>query len=689
MKMHHPNARALAAYFAALALVSACGSSSSGSGTDAVSAGTEVTGALPSEAGNTDTGGTNTGGTTAGDSTAGGSTTGGTGGTTTGDTTTGGATTGGTTTGGATTGGTTTGGTTTGGTTTGDTTTGGTTTGDTPTGGTTTGGTTTGGTTTTDPATDPATASFGLTESTTYYTVDTGAGLIFKIRRVDNGVSTQSVGDITSMKYNGVEYQNTSKGSQINGGFDYLYTDTSDVSVSAALVDSTHIKITVTAGQLTHYYLAKRGDPRIYMATYFTKEPNQVNESFIRYILRLPMTNLPNGPAPSNLVGNTGSIEASDIFGMANGETRSKHYSNQRLRDWSYIGATGNNVGVWVVRGNTEGMSGGPFYRSLLNQGTGSDQEITYIVNYGMQQTEPYRTSILNTYTLVFTDGSPPPAVDNSWFSGMGLTGWVGSASRGAVSGSAITGRDTAYTYTVGFANTTAQYYATASANDGSFNCPDMLPGQYTMNIYKNELVVATETVTVTAGGTVNVGSIAITGDPSTATALWRIGDWDGTPVELLNGDKVTYMHPSDSRMASWTPGAYVVGTSTARTGFPAYQWKSVNGTQEVDFTLTADQVKSYQVRIGITAAYGSGRPNIQLNNWTSSFATASSQPDSRSLTIGSYRGNNRMYTFTVPASAFVEGNNVLKIGVISGSSGTTWLSPGYSTDAVDMIPVN
>src|SRR4051812_4243463 len=69
-------------------------------------------------------------------------------------------------------------------------------------------------------------AAFGLATSTDFYTVDTGAGLVFKIRRTNNGVSTQSPGDIASLVWNGVEYQNQSRGSQINSGFDFLYAST-------------------------------------------------------------------------------------------------------------------------------------------------------------------------------------------------------------------------------------------------------------------------------------------------------------------------------------------------------------------------------------------------------------------------------------------------------------------------------
>lgn len=521
-----------------------------------------------------------------------------------------------------------------------------------------------------------------------FYEIDTGAGLVFKIRRIDEGVSTQSVGDLASLVYNGVEYLDRTRGSQINAGFDWLYSDMSDVSVEAVQVDSEHIKVTVTAagGKLTHYYLAKNGDPRIYMATIFDSQPDV--HAQVRYIVRTLSSTLPNGPQPSDVRGNTGAIESGDIFGMENGETRSKHYFNPRTKDWSYIGATGDNVGLWMVRGNSEGMAGGPFYRCHLNQ-CGSDQEITYILMYGMAQTESFRrTNILNLYTLVATDGDEPPEVDTSWLADMGLEGWVSASGRGSVAGSGITGMDATYPYTVGFSNTTAQYWADADSDNGSFTCTDMLPGDYTVTVFKNELAVATSSLTIVASETTRLDTIDITDDPSADEALWRIGDWDGTPSEFLNGDQITWMHPSDVRMSAWAPGDYIVGTSEPGTGFPAYQWKEINDNQIVRFNLSADQIASYRLRIGITVGYIGGRPNVQVNGWTSNLSTNESQPGTRSLTVGTYRGNNTTYPFTVPASALVEGENVLTISVISGSSGSNWLNPGFSYDAVDFIQI-
>jgi len=535
----------------------------------------------------------------------------------------------------------------------------------------------------TTPSPDPS-DSFGISKDANFFTVDTGAGLVFKVRRQNSNGSTKGLGDITSMVYRGVEYQDGLKGSQVNSGFDFLYTGVSAVAVDATVVDSDHIKVTVTAGNLTHYYIAQRGDAKIYMGTRFTSEPDTLG--LARFIVRVPFGRLPNGPQPSDIRDNTGAIEAKDIFGMPGGETRSKHYSNKPLKDWSYIGATGTQVGIWIVRDNNEGNSGGPFYRSLLNQGTDTDQEITYIINYGEAQTEPYRPGILNTYTLVFTDGSPPSATDTSWFASMALAGYVAPAARGTVAGISIGGRDTAYPYTVAFSNATAQYWTEAAPGDGHFRSVGMMPGTYTMRIYKNELAVDTRSVTVEAGKTTTVDAVAIAGDPSTASAVWRIGEWDGTPVEFLNGDKVTTMHPSDVRLQPWKTADYVVGASTPGAGFPAYQWKDVNGAITVRFRLRQDQISDKVLRIGITTAFANGRPTVQVNNWAAPIPGASAQPSTRTLTIGSYRGNNTLFSYAVPAGAFVAGENVLTLGIASGSGGKAYLSAGVAYDAIDLV---
>src|SRR5437899_2950105 len=56
-----------------------------------------------------------------------------------------------------------------------------------------------------------AAPAFGLTNSGGYFTVSTGAGLVFKVK--------QSGGDLTSLNYNGVELQPTgTNGSHVESG---------------------------------------------------------------------------------------------------------------------------------------------------------------------------------------------------------------------------------------------------------------------------------------------------------------------------------------------------------------------------------------------------------------------------------------------------------------------------------------
>src|SRR6185369_6291975 len=121
-----------------------------------------------------------------------------------------------------------------------------------------------------------------------------------------------------------------------------------------------------------------------------------------------------------------------------------------------------------------------------------------------------------------------------------------------------------------------------------------------------------------TAGGTTVLNTITITGDPSSQSVIWRIGNWDGSPAEFRNGSLVTYMHPSDVRISNWNPGTYTVGSSGS-SSFPCYQWKDVNGSQVVSFNLTSTQAAAaHTIRVGITTAYSNGRPNITVNSWAS-----------------------------------------------------------------------
>ncbi|WBO68657.1 rhamnogalacturonan lyase B N-terminal domain-containing protein [Streptomyces camelliae] len=511
-------------------------------------------------------------------------------------------------------------------------------------------------------------AGFGYTSGGGYYTVNTGAGLSFKI--------SQSNGDMTSLNYNGTELQPPgTKGSHVESGLGSTATVT-------ATQTGNHIIVTESvtnwygSGTLIHYFVVVSGQNTIYMATYV----DSAGGGELRWIQYLNRSVLSGINTPSDISGGT-AIESSDIY-LVGSQTRSKYYSNRRALELTPRGVTGNGIGVHMVYGNRESSAGGPFFRDIEQQGTNSSIELYNYLFSAHNQTESQRLGVLyGPYALMVGGTSTPNAPDMSFLYGLGLRGAVTDSGRGYVSGKA-SGVASGSTALVGFASATAQYWCTPDPSTGNFSSPMMKPGTYTQTLYQDELAVATRTVTVSAG-TATTGQ-NITSAWTTPTALFRIGEWNGTPTSFKNGSRLTSMHPSDARMSSWGPTTYTVGSSTAA-DFPAYQWKDVNNPTKVVFTLTSAQIAARTVRIGITAAYAGGRPQITVNDWTSAAPGASGQPSSRSLTIGTYRGNNTVFTYSVPASAFVAGTNTLTINVISGSSGSSYLSPGMSYDCVEL----
>lgn len=520
-------------------------------------------------------------------------------------------------------------------------------------------------------------AGFGWTDDGANYVVDTGAQLVLKV--------SKSTGDLTSLVYRGTEYQGYGgMNSHIESGL-----GASTVSIKQS---GTTILISVTHGTLRHYYAARSGENNVYLWT--NKADTSVPAS--RYIVRVKKGAFLNDEPDSYTYAPT-TIEASDVFRKSDGQTRSKHYSRLRVMDYDHIGWSAGGVGLWMVRSNHEKAAGGPFYRSLLRHQSADGGGLYEILHYGQNQTEAQRFGLQGPYVIAFTDGgAPSPALHagtltTPWADSLGIAGYVSASGRGKVAGVGISGRNTAYPYTVGLANPSAQYWGPARSSDGFFSLSGVLPGTYTLTVYKGELAVYTQSVGVSAGGTTTLNTIVIpsSNDPSNADAIWRIGDWNGTPGGFKNAELMTYAHPSDVRAASWT-GNVVVGNSETA-AFPCYLWKGVNSGILVYFKLTAAQAAAaHTLRIGVTTAYANGRPQITVNDaWTSAIPAPPTQPDTRSLTNGSYRGNNHTFTYSVPASAWKTDTsqyNVLRIDVVSGSGASGFLSAGTAVDAIDLL---
>ncbi|MFD7273436.1 rhamnogalacturonan lyase B N-terminal domain-containing protein, partial [Streptomyces mirabilis] len=290
-----------------------------------------------------------------------------------------------------------------------------------------------------------AAASFGYTDDGSNYVVDTGANLVFKVSKTN--------GDLTSLVHRGTEYQGYGgKNSHVESG---LGTSTVTIAQSGST-----ILVSVAYGTLKHYYAARSGENNVYLWT--NKADTSVSAT--RYIVRVKAGLFLNDEPDSYTYAPT-TIESADVFAKSDGQTRSKHYSKLRVIDYDYIGWTTGSVGLWIVRSNHEKASGGPFYRSLLRHQSADGGGLYEILYYGENQTESERFGLQGPYVIAFTDGGAPSSslyagnLATSWADSLGISGYTAASGRGRVAGVGISGRDTAYAYTVGLANSAAQYW--------------------------------------------------------------------------------------------------------------------------------------------------------------------------------------------------------------------------------------
>ena len=532
--------------------------------------------------------------------------------------------------------------------------------------------------------------SFGFTDNGTEYVVDTGAGLVFNVNKSD--------GNVDSWLYQNVQYNGPSgKGSEIASGLGSTGTSVTAANLgNIVLVTIQTTSANTVCANLTHYLIVTNGVNNVYMASYMTQEPG-VGE--FRWITRLAFNLLPNGPGPSDNNGSISNVESTDVFYHPNGTTTSKYYgdsvthSKDRAMDLTYCGATGSNVGAWMVFGNRESDSGGPFFRDIENQGdgAGSDQEIYNYMNSGHEPTEANRTSVLyGPYVLVWNNGSPPTLpIDASWIGTLGLTGWVGASGRGAVSGTA-SGIPPDIQGVVGLSNVVAQYWAKIDSSTGNYTISGVKAGTYTAILYQGELGVVTNSVSVTAGSTTTLNLTSAWPNPS---KVFQIGAWDGTPQCFLNATNIIglslpnfiSMHPSDVRMNTWSNVTFNVGIDPL-SKFPSIIMRGTNGVLNINFPLVASQITTLTLKIGATTTYNNARPDVKINGTDLGHPGASSEPNSRSWTIGAYRGYNILWSWTLPAADLVIGTNQLTITPVSGSSDLSpWLSAGWVFDSVEL----
>lgn len=419
-----------------------------------------------------------------------------------------------------------------------------------------------------------------------------------------------------------------------------------------------------------------------------TKSQPKVGE--LRYITRLDNSKLPDEypfGTPSNTVGGS-AIEGSDVF-LVNGQTRSKFFSSERFIDndvYCFASSAKDIHACYVAHASRsyEKSSGGPFFRDI-NTNNGGFSAMTFYMNSGHAQTEAYRQGFHGPYALTFSRSGIPKQkdVDFSFFSDLSIPGYIPDSGRGRVSGTA-SGVKSGFASVLHWYNNDYQYWTYASSS-GSFTSPFMVPGTYTMVLYQGELKVASKSVSVSAGGT-SSSSIAADSPITTGsrTTLFQIGDWDGQPTGFRNAANQLRMHPSDSRMASWVPLTYTVGSSSVG-DFPMALFKAVNNPVTIKFNLNSAIPGGATLRVGTTLSFSGGRPQVKVNGFTKAFS-APTKIDSRGVTRGAYRGFGEVYDVAIPAGTLVAGSNTITIEVISGNSGDGFLSPNFIFDAVELF---
>ncbi|KAI0173105.1 polysaccharide lyase family 4 protein [Hypoxylon sp. FL1284] len=517
-------------------------------------------------------------------------------------------------------------------------------------------------------------AAFGFSRSGNDYVIDAGSSnpLIFTV----NGGSC----DITSIKYRGTELQGPSKGTALSSGLGSATVKVESVSASSV----NYVKVTCTTSTLTHYMVVREGDSTIFLATYIKSEPS-VGE--LRFIARLRSSVLseeyPYGKV-STTKGSSSTVEGSDVF-IVDGETRSKFYSSTRFidKDAQCVYGGSDQMHVCMLAPHPESSSGGPFFRDIESNNAGDDTNLYWYMNSGHVQTEAYRTNVLHgPYIMAFSRSGVPSIrdADTSFFSGLGITGYVAESGRGYVSGTA-SGISGDFQRVVHWYNSAAQYWTIASS-DGSFTSPAMKPGTYTMVLYQGEYKVATaDGVSVSAGQTT---SKSIASTETTRNSLWKIGEFDGQPTGFMNADKFLRMHPSDSRMTAWRPATYTVGSSSLDQ-FPMALFQNVNNPVTIKFNLDSAPGAA-TLRIATTLSFAGSRPQAEVNSWSGPSPSPPTKIDSRGVTRGAYRGFGEVYDVDIPAGTLVQGANTITISSISGSSGSTFLNPNLILDAVELF---
>ncbi|KUF88052.1 hypothetical protein AM588_10001697 [Phytophthora nicotianae] len=344
---------------------------------------------------------------------------------------------------------------------------------------------------------------------------------------------------------------------------------------------------------------------------------------------------------------------------------------------------------------------GGPFFRDMNNQCTEAN-ELTLCMFSDHTRFEDYRYGFHGPYALIFNDGKQPAVtdVDFDFFQDLNLTGFVPETKRGSWTGT-ITDKNGVLSNSsvvVGFSNPDAQYWVKVDSPSKPFTSPKMVPGTYNTTIYKNQLPVSSETITIAAG------SAPAPAPASTEAAAPAPATNGGRRTQSVEGAKtltVTYepvakplwridphLAPSDSRMKPWKPLNFTIGTDKDEI-FPMAMFRAVNDPITINFELTKDQIGADRtLKVGIPLAQNNGRCSVTVNTKFEAKVPLSAAVKTRGVTRGVTLGKYMFYDYAIPKTALVEGTNQIKLSIVSGNKDLLgkWLSASVVFDALELV---
>jgi len=213
------------------------------------------------------------------------------------------------------------------------------------------------------------------------------------------------------------------------------------------------------------------------------------------------------------------------------------------------------------------------------------------------------------------------------------------------------------------------QYWVHADGQ-GNFALPNVRPGSYTLHAFVAGIhgvyVGQSNAVTVTAGGTTDLGTVTWTPDRKGPT-VWEIGIPDRVPAEFYRGDQAWHYGTASLFSKDFPSGInYTVGTST-----PAKDWNFLQpgGTWNVQFNVASIPAGATGASLVLDSA-GSNGVTLSASFNGTKVGSASISYDDSSIARDQPHGVWLSGRIAVPLAQIKTGSNTL---AISSSGSMMW----------------